>query len=117
MGSIKELKESLDLCFSAVLNMTLSLLFIFLFLESEGSADKPLQRQGLCTGEIRKHVSSFLNFIFLTVSEKARSGDTCGIGPVQVQIRYWRRWKTLLCILKKKEKKNKTKREAERKSE
>uniref|UniRef100_A0A663N1M7 Hes family bHLH transcription factor 1 n=1 Tax=Athene cunicularia TaxID=194338 RepID=A0A663N1M7_ATHCN len=75
--------------------MTLSLLFIFLFLNSEGSAGKPLQRRGLCTGEICKHVSSFLNFIFLTVSEKARSGDMCGIGPVQVQIRYWRRWKNI----------------------
>lgn len=104
-GSIKELKESLDLYFSAVLNMTLSLLFIFLFLNSEGSAGKPLQRRGLCTGEICKHVSSFWNFIFLTVSEKARSGDTCGIGPVQVQIRYWRRWKNITVYTQKKKRK------------
>lgn len=104
-GSTEELKASRDLYFSAVLNMTLFLLFIFLVLKSEGSAGKPLQRRVLCTGEICKHVSSFLNFIFLTVSEKARSGDTCGIGPVQVQIRDWRRWKTLLCILKKKKEK------------
>jgi len=66
----KELKQSLNLYFSAALHMTLSLLFIFLFLNSEGSAGKPLQGRGLCSGEICKHVSSFLSFIFLTVSEK-----------------------------------------------
>lgn len=92
--------------------MTLSLLFIFLFFRV-----RRLCRQASAEtrAEIRKHVSSFLNFIFLTVSEKARSGDMCGIGPVQVQIRYWRRWKTLLCILKKKKKKKEPERKERQK--
>lgn len=59
--------------------------------------------------EICKRISPFSNFAFLTVSEKARSGDTCGIGPVQVQIRYGTGGggKTSLCVLKEKKRKEK----------
>lgn len=39
------------------------------------------------------------------MSEKARSGDMCGIGPVQVRIRYWRRWKNIAVYTQRKKKK------------